>query len=257
MKPTQAVYLVLAAVGVVAALAIPLSIYGAGSSVLPFWRTAASPGPLSGAHAFLENDCQACHTPNQGVTAAACMTCHATDAPVLTLQATAFHTEIQECRGCHIEHRGWASRPIRMDHRVLARIGWGKEGNPEADRGTLSEIAHVLARTAGSHATTDIAALDCNNCHQNRDPHRGLFGRECAECHQTDSWKISEFLHPSPRSQDCVQCHQAPPSHYMMPFEMMSMMVAGQMHAKVEQCFLCHQIDGWNSIKGVGGFKHH
>ena len=104
---------------------------------------------------------------------------------------------------------------------------------------------------------TDIAALDCNSCHQNRDPHRGLMGRECAECHQTNSWKIAGFLHPSPQSQECAQCHQAPPSHYMMHFEMMSKMVAGQMHAKVEQCFMCHQTDSWNNIKGVGWYKHH
>src|SRR4051794_31948958 len=62
-----------------------------------------------------------------------------------------------------------------------------------------------------------------------------LMGRECAECHQINSWKIAGFLHPPPQSQDCAQCHQAPPSHYMMHFEMVSMMVAGQMHAKVEQ----------------------
>ena len=257
MKLTQAIYLVLAIIGFAAVLAIPMGLYSSGSGALPFWRVAASPGPLSKAHAFLEGECSACHTPNKGVTAAACMTCHATDAPIFALQATAFHADIKECRGCHIEHQGRAMRPTVMDHMVLARIGWGKGSDAGTKSGAMSELAHFLARSTGTHPVTDIAALDCSSCHQNRDPHRGLFGRECAECHQINSWKIAGFMHPSPRSQDCAQCHQAPPSHYMMHFHMLSMRVAGQMHAKVEQCLLCHQTDNWNNIKGVGWYKHH
>ena len=55
----------------------------------------------------------------------------------------------------------------------------------------------------------------------------------------------------------CAQCHQAPPSHYMMHFRMVSMTVAGRMHAQVNQCYLCHQTTSWNDIKGVGLYKHH
>jgi hypothetical protein len=40
-------------------------------------------------------------------------------------------------------------------------------------------------------------------------------------------------------------------------FNMVSMMVASQPHAQVYQCFLCHQTDAWNDIKGVGWYKHH
>ena len=43
----------------------------------------------------------------------------------------------------------------------------------------------------------------------------------------------------------------------MMHFQMISMKVAGQMHAKVDQCFLCHQTTAWNDIRGVGWYKHH
>jgi hypothetical protein len=39
--------------------------------------------------------------------------------------------------------------------------------------------------------------------------------------------------------------------------QMVSMMVASQPHARVDQCFLCHQTDAWNDIKGVGWYKHH
>ena len=63
--------------------------------------------------------------------------------------------------------------------------------------------------------------------------------------------------HPSPLSTDCNQCHQAPPSHSMMHFKMVSMKIAGVEHADVSQCFLCHQTNAWNDIKGVGWYKHH
>ena len=43
----------------------------------------------------------------------------------------------------------------------------------------------------------------------------------------------------------------------MMHFKMVSMKVAGQEHADVTQCFLCHQTTSWNDIKGVGYYKHH
>src|ERR1041385_617233 len=75
------------------------------------------------------------------------------------------------------------------------------------------------------------ASLDCATCHSNREPHRGLFGRECGSCHQQDSWKIAGALHPSPTSKDCAQCHQAPPSHYMEHFVMMDQMITGREHA--------------------------
>jgi hypothetical protein len=43
----------------------------------------------------------------------------------------------------------------------------------------------------------------------------------------------------------------------MEHFHMVSMRVAGKPHAKVNQCFLCHETTAWNDIKGVGWFKHH
>ena len=43
----------------------------------------------------------------------------------------------------------------------------------------------------------------------------------------------------------------------MMHFEMMDQTITGQEHARVEQCFLCHQTDAWNNIRGVGWYKHH
>ena len=214
------------------------------------WQGMASPGVLSSAHAFLEHNCAACHTAVKGPEAINCSASHANNTELLTSQTTAFHASISACRGCHAEHLGDDHIPIAMDHLVLSRLG--RERLPEA----LQALPAVLA-PAHARITSEETALDCAGCHANQDPHRTLFGADCASCHSTSLWSIAEFRHPSALSTDCAQCHQAPPSHYMMHFRMVSMSVAGVEHADVRQCFLCHQTNAWNDIRGVGWYKHH
>lgn len=214
------------------------------------WQRMASPGALSQGHSFLEHDCAACHIPAKGPEAINCITCHANNEALLTTQSTAFHADVGSCRSCHIEHLGVDRRPIGMDHRVLAKIGNAR---------TPQDEGHPVAEASAPYA--DISALEaglvCASCHSNQDPHRALFGNDCASCHSTAMWSIPEFRHPTVMSTDCAQCHQAPPSHYMMHFKMVSMKVTGIEHAEVSQCFLCHQTNSWNDIKGVGWYKHH
>jgi hypothetical protein len=235
------------------------ALYTSGSQFAPLWRESIRPGPLSVKHAFLKDTCEACHTPFKGVEAKTCITCHAPSAATLVQQSTAFHANIQDCRGCHVEHEG-AARPIQMRHRELVRIGVhlriGVGGaHPVASRQMIEDISAFLG--IPSAETAEKNALNCSGCHSNQDRHQQLFGRECADCHGTGSWQITAFLHPSPTSHDCAQCHQAPPSHYMMHFNMISMRVAGRQHAQVNQCYLCHKTNAWNDIKGAGWYKHH
>lgn len=221
------------------------------------WERQASPGDLSAAHAFLRDNCAACHTPGQGATADRCAACHA-DSRVLQREPTAFHATVGSCRECHPEHLGVAARPTGMDHAALAGFGLNRPaGGRDAAREQL--VRALAADGGGPHPriTRLEAALDCAACHGTKDRHQGLFGKDCAQCHRTDKWTVPEFRHPSAQSTDCAQCHQAPPSHYMMHFQMVSAKVAGQPHAAVRQCFVCHQTTAWNDIKGVGWFKHH
>ena len=198
------------------------------------WQQLSRPGPLSGAHAFLKENCAACHTPGKGVVAVNCIACHANNTALLQRQPTAFHADITTCTPCHLEHLGGVT-PTKMDHAALARYGLSQ--NPKM--------------------TALEATLNCAVCHATKDRHRGLFGNACASCHSVAKWTIPEYRHPSPNSQQCVQCHQAPPSHYMMHFTMVSASVARQPNAKVSQCFKCHQTTTWNDIRGVGWYKHH
>jgi hypothetical protein len=223
------------------------------------WERQASPGELSAAHQFLADNCAACHTPGKGPDAARCATCHANDQALLGRQATAFHATVSSCRECHPEHHGVAPPPSRMDHAALSRIGLRnlkQEDRLEYDR-LAAWVKAGRESLPGRGASRIEALLDCRACHSTKDRHQSLFGPACAECHGTDRWSVPGFRHPPPTSTDCAQCHQAPPSHYMMHFHMVSMRVAGQHHARVNQCYLCHLTTAWNDIRGVGWYKHH
>jgi hypothetical protein len=228
----------------------------------------ASPGGLTPAHAFLENNCAACHTSFKGVEAAKCIVCHANDLKVLQRQPTAFHANIQDCRGCHVEHLGH-DRMTTMQHESLIDIAISSE-NSEVDNfasggAGIKNLKILLSEDQRSvdpvfnnpHLTRKEATLDCVACHGTKDRHIGLFGNDCAMCHGTKSWTIAEFHHPPPSSSSCVQCHQAPPSHYMEHFKMISQRVACQPNARLDQCYKCHQTTSWNDIQGVGYYKHH
>lgn len=232
------------------------------------WEKLVLPGDLSEAHAFLENDCQSCHTPLIGVTRDKCVVCHANDSHVIQRQPTTFHTDIAECSSCHLEHTGRNSKITQMDHSALSVIGLEMLPAPSLafDEGT--DTAKLLNYYLSGDTTYDPllmhptitpqeAILNCGACHSNDDRHFDLFGKDCAQCHRTDQWSLPEFIHPPNYSPDCQQCHAAPPSHYMQHFNMISAKVAGKPHATVEQCFACHQTTSWNDIKRAGWYKHH
>ncbi len=236
------------------------------------WEAMANPGSLSKAHAFLGNNCAACHTPNKGVDSASCIACHSNNLALLQRQPTAFHANVQSCVDCHSEHEGVNRRRLPMNHAAFADIARRQLDSEIATGSNDAAVDAGHARLAAwidqredlkilpvghPNLTAGEAALNCYTCHANQDRHRQMFGTNCIQCHATTTWTIPEYRHPSPTSVSCVQCHQAPPSHYMMHFEMVSMKVAGQEHAQVSECYKCHQTTSWNDINNVGWFKHH
>lgn len=204
----------------------------------------AEPGPLDPAHAELGLDCTACHTPLRGVQADACVACHALNGLLVQRQTTAFHAEARICADCHVEHSDAVPLRAPLDHDLLAALSadWPKSDGTPRERVS---------------APLDADSLDCGACHSNQDPHFELFGNDCADCHETATWEIVGFHHPTPRSRDCAQCHQAPPSHYMEHFKMLSAKVARQPHAEVHECYQCHLTTSWPDIRGIGFYKHH
>jgi len=227
-----------------------------------------SPGALSAAHTHLENNCSACHTPVKGAEPLNCISCHANETDLLQRQPTAFHADISSCVECHKEHQGLDTRPTQMNHDGLVDIGLRQLDGAEAGSEQRLAVARLMAYldqsgtetspiTHNPHISQASATLDCISCHKNDDRHFGLFGNNCMQCHGTEKWTIPEFLHPSSTSMDCAQCHQAPPSHYMKHFNKISQTVAGKPHARVDQCYTCHQTTSWPDIKNVGWYRHH
>ena len=227
------------------------------------WQRQVLPGKLAAAHAPLETNCAACHTPVTGIDEAKCIACHANNENLLQRQPTAFHANIGNCAACHVEHQGLNANLRVMNHQALARIG----GNLIAAGVSVSNQADNPVLPENHPLVTPLEAkLDCAGCHRTKDKHFGLFAQNCAACHATTEWTIPAFQHPSPRSTDCAQCHQAPPSHYMMHFEMVDKKIVGQAKApgnpccegvQVTQCYVCHQTTSWNDIRGIGFYKLH
>ena len=108
---------------VIAGIAVATLAFEHFTSVREVVQRAVIPGALSQGHAFLENNCTACHTGVAGVEAKNCIVCHADNIAVLQRQPTVFHSDIATCGGCHVEHQGRVARTAKMDHVALARIG--------------------------------------------------------------------------------------------------------------------------------------
>lgn len=225
------------------------------------WALSVQPGELSKFHSKLENSCNECHAPYRGVIREQCVTCHAAQSEILKKQNTSFHGSITSCTGCHFEHQGKDASITTMDHTHLALVATEMLRSSSAStQNSGLAIASTLATERKGYHGPDAAlekALNCATCHENQDPHRSLFGTDCSSCHETVTWNIKSYRHPRPTSRDCSQCHQGPPSHYMMHFKMISERVAGVEHTQVNDCFVCHQTTAWNDIKGVGWYKHH
>jgi hypothetical protein len=233
------------------------------------WQRMASPGALSEAHAFLEHNCAACHTSVEGVEASNCIVCHANNKSLLGRQPTAFHANVNSCRECHREHRGTDRRPTDMDHLALSKIGFRQLEADHSPNGANELVRKELLDWINQHQSASVRSkgdssitpqetvLNCTGCHSTKDRHNNLFGQDCAQCHGTTKWTISEFRHPSPNSKECAQCHQANKCHYMtMCFSAMTK-VARQPSSKVNQCYDCHQTTAWTVIKGLVGNKDH
>lgn len=222
-----------------------------------------SPGPLSPRHAYLSDRCASCHESAVGVTVAKCTACHANSERLLGRQPTAFHASVEECAACHVEHQRANIRPLVMDHVELARVGaraLARASQTDADSAATIKSLETWFRIKSPDqldATSTRKALNCAGCHDRRDPHFKRFGSDCAQCHALGAWTVPGYQHPSPLSKECVQCHQPPPSHFMEHFSMISQKIAGKEHARVDECFECHNTTGWNDIVDVGFYKHH
>jgi hypothetical protein len=174
----------------------------------------ASPGPLSAAHAGLDNlaRCLDCHDAGRQLSGRKCLVCHASLAAEVSTDrgyhavATRHGTQLA-CRTCHSEHNG---RPYRL---VKWPDAGGREGFDHGQTGWLLEGAHAKQRCEACHKASLVVVASvrtdsslstartylglgttCAACHL--DEHRGRVSRQCADCHSVDAWKpAAKFDH--------------------------------------------------------------
>lgn len=181
-----------------------------------FMDQAALPQPLIEDHARNVTQCNDCHTPWQGVDEKACMQCHEFEDYFSLRPAIRFHQTGKYCLKCHTEHLGSNGEISKMDHTLL---------NDQ---------------------------LLCADCHL--DPHQGLFGRTCRECHGLSAWDVRGYRHPDAERKNCDRCHRPPISHtdesMWQRLQQQHKARSGQtQNAPIRECWQCHVIHSWRHLR--------
>ncbi len=176
---------------------------------------AAKPGSLRASHQGV-TVCENCHVPWKGVSYEQCVICHSFEDPLQLKPETRFHLAHEHCLACHSEHKGRKPELTTMDHTILH---------------------HDLL---------------CSQCHH--DPHGGLFGQECRECHSITTWAVDGFRHPPSDSEDCHRCHPLPISHQDEYYwerikKQHDILIDDPEDIQTKQCWRCHLTHDWRHLR--------
>lgn len=173
--------------------------------------------PLTGAHAAIANDCDACHHGNYNNTPNTCSGCHTTDFNQATNPK---HTALNiptDCAMCHTTAPGWApaSFPIHNNYYAL--------------QGAHAAIANDCATCHnGDYNNTPSTCIACHTTdyNQTNNPNHASanFPTDCAACHTQSAWVPSTFDHDAQyfpiysgkhkgEWSQCVDCHTNPSNY--------------------------------------------
>ncbi|HSL16578.1 MAG TPA: hypothetical protein VLB51_01600, partial [Methylomirabilota bacterium] len=189
-----------------------------------------SPGPLSRAHAELEDGmCDACHDDDLRIEADRCLVCHDLIADRIAA-GKGVHREITgDCEVCHAEHGGRDADIRMIDTDDFAH---------EEETGFELVGAHARAAVedcSSCHTTRSFLTLnpECSSCHEN--VHQGTLGDDCARCHEptTPFAGASRAFHKDTLlplegrhlAVPCAECHWN-----------------GQLEGTPTRCYDCHWI---------------
>ena len=172
------------------------------------------PGQLSHAHEKLVEDCGNCHKVLQkSAQSSLCISCHK-DVQGDVDKKAGFHgrnlmVAKSECYMCHAEHKGADNQLIQFEKSVFnhAEANYPLEGgHREVDCASCHKPGKKYREA--SHV--------CNDCHGEKQPHKGNLGKECQTCHVVEGWKkVAAYDHDKTKfplrgahaKQQCVSCH--------------------------------------------------
>lgn len=182
-----------------------------------------SPGDLTTAHAKYEgiSNCTKCHVIGQQVKVSKCLDCH-TEIKKLLDTGRGYHagSEVKgkDCWSCHSEHHGRNFRIVNFDRNGFDHSGagfrlTGKHAELKCDACHRQEYIQMPEVIARKNTLLGLKG-SCKSCHE--DFHRGTLGDQCANCHNTTSFKkIENFDHSKTAFKltgahskvDCNKCH--------------------------------------------------
>ncbi len=209
----------------------------------PGGRVAYQAGPLSEPHAFLAENCTACHTESfatarrflpaehdvRATPDTACLQCHEAGAhSAHQMRLTGADGQAANCAGCHREHRGGRSL-ARLDdahctachadlttddgqHRFARTISafttdhpeFGAwRGSPLTDPGTL-RFNHQLHLNLANDLK-DVRAQRPERLGPMAEPLKRLEEQSCASCHEPDATR--QYMRPVRYESHCAGCH--------------------------------------------------
>ena len=217
-----------------------------------------SPGPLSAAHAGLENNCKACHRSfDRHAQPAQCLSCHRGIARDRAT-GTRFHglTEAarqSDCRQCHREHRGLTPPLVPQDFRHFDHDHQSAYALTGGHRRTRCAACHV-----GMTRFRETPQA-CASCHARQDVHRGGLGPQCQACHTTARWRdVLPFDHDrtrypltgAHRTTPCLDCHRGEVWHGVTT-QCVGCHLRQDVHhgADGRDCASCHGTARWRTIR--------
>ncbi|MXO47471.1 cytochrome C [Erythrobacter vulgaris] len=215
-----------------------------------------TPGPLSKAHAELEDNCLSCHVPFlSGQQDNRCLSCHVDVAEDIE-RDEGFHGKSprvarESCASCHSDHKGLgfdiaAFDEQKFDHRLTDFPLTG---------------AHAELTCASCHKPSQafrVAPTTCVACHKKDDTHDGRLGEKCEGCHTTSNWtqtrafdhSITGFnLLGKHRAVTCEGCH-ANRRFEGTPTTCVACHRNDDIHegSKGDKCESCHVATGWEFV---------
>ena len=171
------------------------------------------PGPLTKAHAKLEESCSNCHDRTDRLRQSAlCLDCHKPIAADVR-DRKGYHGLMAnagtgKCVGCHTEHLGRDADIVRLN---VTEFDHARTDFPLAG-------AHRTVGCDGCHKPGEAyrkASPACISCHKKDDYHEGQLATTCNDCHSSDSWTGGRFDHDKTafaltgahRDLSCGSCH--------------------------------------------------
>lgn len=227
-----------------------------------------------------------CHQVSAGSPGFRCLECHQEIATRLA-QKRGLHSAYvaanggsNGCARCHSEHNGekfvlvhWDPSPARFDHSKTGFFLDGKHvGLTCAKCHTPDKIPteEKLKLTATDLNRTFLGlSTSCAGCHE--DKHRGQLGSKCAQCHNTNDWKVGRsFDHSRTKfaltglhaDVACQKCHAPAPDGSTkfvgLRFQQCESCHNDPHRGEFKQtCDSCHSTGGWKQTRLVAPFFDH